>query len=197
MNSAFDGDEGDAAFIGLARIGIGRDGRFLIVTNLADVSFVDVGAQPDVIEVGERHHRRAGHHDLAKLRLADLDDAGERRAQHRIAEHDLRQFERFFGSVDIGLREVDLALGGVFERLIALMRGGRLPPGRVGLVARSTVPACFCSRKSARLYSASPEFEVGGVELDRRCAAVRFFSAAASWRCCISSVASLIATCCR
>ena len=88
-------DESDAAFIGLARIGVGRDGRFLILTHLADVGFVDVGAQPDVIEVGERHHRRAGHHDLAKLRLADLNDAGERRAQHRVAEHDLRQLERF------------------------------------------------------------------------------------------------------
>ena len=82
-----------ASRVFLAGEGVGRDRRGLAEAHLADVGFVDVGAQPDVIEVGERHHRRAGQHDFAEFGLPHQDDAVERRGERRVAEHDLGQIE--------------------------------------------------------------------------------------------------------
>src|SRR5271168_305661 len=90
-------DKGDAAGEGLALITISGDSRGLTPSNMLQVGFADISAQPDVIEVGERHHRGARQHDFAQFGLADQHDSGKRRAQDGIAEHDFRELQRLPG----------------------------------------------------------------------------------------------------
>src|SRR6516164_3762889 len=78
-------DERDSARIFLPGIGVGGYGSVLPPTDLAEISFADVGAQPYVIEVGEGHHRGPRLHHFSELGLSHHDDAREGRAQHRIA----------------------------------------------------------------------------------------------------------------
>ena len=159
--------------IGFPRIAVGRDRSLMAEANLCDIGLVDIGAQPNMIEIGERHHRRPGHDAFAELGLPNQDHAVERRAQDGIAEHDLRQLERFLRVADVGVGEFDLPLGGVLQRLIALMRGCRLPPRGIGLVALlDGAGTLLLQRKSARLYSASRNSRSAASNSTVRCAAV-------------------------
>ena len=65
----------------LAGIGVGGDGCFLAPVNAAKIGFRDVGAQPDVIEVGEGDDGRAGRDNFAEFGLAHGDHTGRRRTQ--------------------------------------------------------------------------------------------------------------------
>src|SRR6185437_8316504 len=73
------GYEGNPAVIHFAgkRISTHRD--LGAEPDAADVGFVDVGAQPNVIEIGERDHRRARLGDFAEFGLAHENNAIERR----------------------------------------------------------------------------------------------------------------------
>jgi hypothetical protein len=62
----------------LAGIGIGGDGCFLAPVDAAQIGLGNVGAQPDVIEIGERDHRRAGNDHFSEFSLAHGDHTGRR-----------------------------------------------------------------------------------------------------------------------
>jgi hypothetical protein len=61
----------------LAGIGIGGDRRLLAPVDTAQIRLGDIGAQPDVIEVGERNHRRTRRDHFSQFSLAHRDYAGE------------------------------------------------------------------------------------------------------------------------
>src|SRR5262249_13699534 len=63
-------DERDSARIFLAGIGVGGDRSVLPPADLAEIGLADVGPQPYVIEIGERHHRSPRFHHFSDLRLA-------------------------------------------------------------------------------------------------------------------------------
>jgi hypothetical protein len=52
----------------------------------ADLRLGDVDAHPAVVEVHDRHHRRAGADGLARFAVLHGHDAGERRADHAVGE---------------------------------------------------------------------------------------------------------------
>src|SRR5215472_18218365 len=73
-------DERDSARIFLAGIGVGGDRSVLPPADLAEIGLADVGPQPYVIEIGERHHRGSRLHYFSELGLSHHDDAREGRA---------------------------------------------------------------------------------------------------------------------
>ena len=86
-------DEADAAVIRLARVAVRRHiGRF-VEAYPADIRFVHVGAQPDVIEIVEREDRDTRSGQLPELSLAHGNHAGEWGAKRRVAEGHLVERE--------------------------------------------------------------------------------------------------------
>ena len=107
----------------LAGIGVGGDGRFLAPVNAAQVGFGDIGAQPDVIEIGERDHGRAGSNYFSEFGLAHRDDAGRGCAQRGVIQVDTRQTQIRAGFVEIGAGDGDVFFAAAFDGLVvALLR---------------------------------------------------------------------------
>ena len=111
-------DERDAPVILLAGIGVGGDGCILAPVNLAEVGFGDVGAQPDVIEVGEGDDGRAGRDHFAEFGLAHGDDAGRGSTQRCVARVDARQAEAGVGLGEIGACNGDVFFAAAFLGLV-------------------------------------------------------------------------------
>ena len=57
-----------------------------------------------MVEVGERHHRRPGRHDLAELRLPDQYDAGDGSGEDGVAQLHPGHLERFTGECKFARR---------------------------------------------------------------------------------------------
>src|SRR5579885_2660827 len=130
------GDEGHTARVAPIRIGVGADHGGLAPADAAEVGLADVGAEPDVIEVGERDDRRAGQHHFAQLRLADEDHAGEGRPQHRVIEEDAREAELLARAAYARAGDGDVAAPRRLERAVALQDRVGLLEGRRGPVER-------------------------------------------------------------
>ncbi len=105
----------------LAGIGVGGDGRVLAPVNAAQIGFRNIGAQPDVIEIGQRNHRRSGRNHLSQLRLTHRDYAGRWGAQNRVAQIYLREAEIGAGFVQIGARDSDVFLAATLNRLVVTL----------------------------------------------------------------------------
>ena len=121
--------------IRLAGISVGVNRRRLSPSDSAEVGFRHIGAQPDVIEVGQRDDRRAGLHHFAELGLAHQNNARERRAQGRVAEHYFGELEILLRVVNVGPRDCDVLLRATLHREVALHRGAGLLKRGVGVVA--------------------------------------------------------------
>ena len=115
---------------------VGGDYGILPETHPADVGLVHVGAQPDVIQVGDRHHRRAGHHHFAEFRLPHGNHAVEWRRQGGVAVNDARQRKRLLAAFHAGLGHLDIAIGHGLEGAVALERCRCLLEHGIGLVQR-------------------------------------------------------------
>ncbi len=108
----------------LAGISIGGDGRVLSPVNAAQIGLCNIGAEPDVIEIGERDHRRAGRNHFAQFRLAHRNHACRRRAQRGVTQVDARETEVGVGLGEIGARDGDVFLAAAFHRLVVALLGG-------------------------------------------------------------------------
>src|SRR5271170_1229518 len=85
----------------LPRIRISSDSRRRSKAYASEIDLVHIAAQPDVIEIADRYHRRARLDDLAKLALPREQHPRERRAQSRKVERDLRHLQIFLGALDV------------------------------------------------------------------------------------------------
>ena len=117
-------DERDAPVILLAGISIGGDGCVLPPVNAAEVRLRDIGAEPDVIEIGERDHRSAGRDDFAQFRLAHRNDARRRREQRGVTQVDAREAEIGVRLGEIGARDGDVFLAAAFNGLVVALLSG-------------------------------------------------------------------------
>ena len=120
-----------------------------------------------MIEIGKRNHRRARHHDLAEFRLPDLNNAGERRLQNRIAEHDLRHFEGFLGTANGGGGKLDLPLGSVAQRFVSQMSGRGLTQRRKGLIALLDSAGALVQKLGRAVVLLLPELQISLIALHR------------------------------
>src|ERR1035441_9383599 len=108
----------------LAGIGIGSDRRLLAPVDTAQIRLCDISAQPDMVEVGERDHRRARRDHFSQLSLAHRDYAGGRRMQNRIIQVHSRQTKVRIGLVQVGARDLYIFLAAALDSLvITLLRG--------------------------------------------------------------------------
>src|SRR5208282_2721940 len=128
-------NERDLPRIRLVGVGVGVHRRGLAPSDATEIGFCHVRAQPDVIEVGQRDDGRARLHHFAELGLTRENDARERRAQSRVAKHDLCELEIFAGVADVGLGDRDILLRATLHRQVPLHRGVRLLEGSLGVVA--------------------------------------------------------------
>ena len=105
----------------LARISIRRDGRVLAPANAAQIDFRNVGAKPDVVEIGQRNDRSPGRDNFTQFRLAHGNHTGKRRAKNGISEIDTRQSEIGLGLLQIGPGNGDVLLAASFHGLVVTL----------------------------------------------------------------------------
>src|ERR1035437_796463 len=161
-------DEGDLPRIRLAGPGVGVNRRRLAPSDSTEIGFGHVGAQPDVIEVGNRDDGRARLHHFAELGLTRDNDARERRAQSGVAKHDLRELEIFAGVADVRLGDRNVLLRATFHRDVSLHRGARLLERRLGVVTLVAGDNFFIPEFLAAAVIESFLSEVGVIVGDRR-----------------------------
>ena len=104
--------------IDFAGIGVGGHLDGLAPAHAAEIGFVDVSAEPDVVEIGQRDHRRSRRDHFPEFRLPHENHAGFGRAQRRIAQFDSREFQILVGLGDAGSVDGDLFLAGSLDGLI-------------------------------------------------------------------------------
>ena len=147
----------------LAGISVGGDGGILAPVNLAQIGFGNVGAQPDVIEIGERDNRRAGRDNFAEFRLAHGNDACRGRAQCCVGLVDARQSEVGVGLGKIGASDRDVFLAAAFFGLVvALLQAAEGCLERFSAVAArsrscaeiSSLPKSCCARSLSAFFCA-------------------------------------------
>ena len=151
-----------------------------------------------MIEVCQRHHRRAGDHDLTELRLPHLNDAGERQTHAGMVEQRDQTYAAWRQATAAHQR--DQALENAAQRQVELAQANINNATEAFKLSQIVLDYTILrapNKKSARLYSASRNSRSAASNSTVRCAAERFCSAAASWRFCTSRAASSIATCWR
>lgn len=116
------GYEGDSAPVTLAGIIVRRQDRRLAQADAADIGLVDIGAEPHMLDVGEREDWRTGAHDFPDLRLAHEDHTVDRRREARIALDDASQPQRFGRISNVRFRQLHTAVRRLLQRLVAFER---------------------------------------------------------------------------
>src|SRR5215469_10838923 len=119
-------DECDVAPIVFAGIRVGCDHRRLAPVDAPEIGFIDVGAKPDVIEIGHCHDRRARLHHFAEFGLSCQNHARERRIEDGVAQIDLGELKAFSGALNACVGDPDVALGGAAHGDVAVESRTRL-----------------------------------------------------------------------
>ncbi len=117
-------DERDAAFVGFAREGVSYDAGALAEPYFAQIGFVHVGAQPDIVEVSDSDNRRAGGNVFAGFGVLGKYSSCDRRGDSDVAKARLVDGELLFGSLELGAGLRDLldswTLPEEFEALLGI-----------------------------------------------------------------------------
>ena len=95
----------------LASIGIDLNGDALARLHVAQLGFLEVGGNPDVIEIDHFHQFLPRNDVLPDLDRAVADDPVHRSDHFRVVEIEFRLFEAGFGTLNLSLRGLRLGLG--------------------------------------------------------------------------------------
>src|ERR1039457_130357 len=105
----------------LAGISIGCNCGVLSPMDASQIGFGNVGAQPNVIEVRKRNHRRARRNYFAEFSLPHSNYAGGRGTQDSVIEVDSRQAQSGIGCLNISVRNRDIFPSAAFESLVVAL----------------------------------------------------------------------------
>lgn len=114
---------GHRVFVGLSGIRVGGQAHRLADLDAAEVGLVDVGAEPDVLQVADGHHRRAGRDVLTGLDVFGEDNARKRSSERGITKARLGEAEGGLGLLDAGAGLFDgLRTRPLLKQRVALLR---------------------------------------------------------------------------
>ncbi len=86
VNSASDAIKEMWPVVGFARIRIGGERGLRAQLHASQIGFIDVGAQPGMIQIPDAHHRGSGRQHLADFRCLHQHHAVDRRVHRRIVD---------------------------------------------------------------------------------------------------------------